>query len=145
MALGRSFFLTGVVALLALPFPGMAGSFSISPTNLEVRDTQTAASLTVKSGGPGRMQGQVRVMRWIRSGGKDQLTPSRDVIASPPVLRLAPNQETTIRLVRVKKGPVKRGRECYRVLIDQIPGRGKDASVVTFTIRHSIPLCFTSG
>ena len=84
-------------------------------------------------------------MRWIRSGGEDSLVPTRDVVASPPVLRLAPDQETTIRLVRTKKGAPQRGRECYRVLVDQLPGSRKDGSVVKFTIRHSIPLCFVSG
>ncbi len=134
-----------LVTLLAIPSLAVAGSFSISPTNLEVRGGGDSATLTVKSGDSSRMQGQVRVMRWTRSRGQDKLEPSRDVVASPPALRLAPNQETTIRLVRVKKAPPKNGRECFRVLVDQLPGSRGDGSVVKFTIRHSVPLCFVSG
>ena len=132
------------LALIAVPSLAAAGSFSISPTNLEVGAAGETAMLTVKSGGGDRMQGQVRVMRWTRSQGRDKLEPTRDVVASPPALRLAPNQETTIRLVRVKKTPPRNRRECYRVLVDQLPGSRVDGSVVKFTIRHSVPLCFVS-
>lgn len=130
------------VALFAVPSLVAADSFTISPTNLMVRGADRTATLTVKSGGPGRIQGQVRVMRWTRSGGKDSLTPTRDVVASPPVLHLERDKETTIRLVRLRKSPVRGQRECYRVLIDQLPGTRKGGSAVTFTIRHSVPLCF---
>ncbi|TDK53331.1 fimbrial biogenesis chaperone [Antarcticimicrobium luteum] len=132
-------------AALILPSFAVADSFAISPTKLLVSRAERSATLTVKSGGPDQMQGQVRVMKWTRSGGKDHLAPTRDVIASPPVLRLARNQETTIRLVRVKKAPVRQQRECYRVLIDQLPGDSQRNSAVKFTIRHSVPLCFTRG
>ncbi|GAA6203153.1 fimbria/pilus periplasmic chaperone [Aquicoccus sp. SU-CL01552] len=132
-------------AAAILPSVAVADSFSISPTNLQVSGAKRNATLTVKSGGPGQMQGQVRVMRWTHSGGKDHLTPTRDVIASPPVLRLSRNQETTIRLVRVKKTAVRQQRECYRVLIDQLPGTSQRNSAVKFTIRHSVPLCFVRG
>lgn len=130
------------VAMFAVSSGVAADSFSISPTNLTVKGSERATALTVKSGGPGRIQGQVRVMRWTRSGGKDVLTPTRDVVASPPVLQLERNKETTIRLVRVKKSPPKGPRECYRVLIDQLPGSRRSGSAINFTIRHSVPLCF---
>jgi len=130
------------IALFAVPSGAAADTFSISPTNLTVTSPGRTATLTVKSGGPGRIQGQVRVMRWTRNGGKDHLAPTRDVVASPPVLHLERDRETTIRLVRVRKAPVRGPRECYRVLIDQLPGTRKGGSAITFTIRHSVPLCF---
>lgn len=136
--------LSAVLAVAALPAAALADTFTVSPTNLQVKGA-SAAEVTVRSGGPGAMQGQVRVMRWNPAGGADDLAPTRDVVASPAALRLGANQETTIRLVRVRKQAVGRTPECYRVLIDQLPGAGSGAPVVKFTIRHSVPLCFVQG
>lgn len=119
-------------------------SFTVSPTNLSVKGG-SPAEITVRSGGPGLMQGQVRVMRWNPAGGAGDLSPTRDVVASPVALRLAADQETTIRLVRVRKSAIGREPECYRVLIDQLPGAGENGPTVKFTIRHSVPLCFVPG
>lgn len=134
-------------ALLALgttlPFtgPAMAGEFTVSPTSMKVQAPMQTAELTVATGNRSNAVGQVRVMRWTKSGGRDVLSSTRQVVASPPVLRMAANRETTIRLVRTSKAPV-RGQECYRVLVDQLPQSGGNGAQVAFTIRHSVPLCF---
>lgn len=83
-------------------------------------------------------------MRWLQAGEAQQLVPTRDVVASPPALRLEPGRELTVRLVRTSKSPVI-GEECYRVLVDQLPGAEQDAIAVKFAIRHSIPLCFDAA
>jgi fimbrial chaperone protein len=118
-----------------------ANDLTVSPTSLRVAADIKAATLTVKSGGPGASLGQVRVMRWHRDGGAGRLEATRDVVASPPALQMAPNQELTIRLVRTATRPV-RGEECYRVLVDQLPAMRQGGQMVGFTLRHSVPLCF---
>ena len=85
---------------LCLSGAALANDFTVSPTSIRVAPGQQVATLTVKSGGPGVTFGQVRVMRWIRGTGQGKLTSTRDVVASPPALHMAPNQELTIRLVR---------------------------------------------
>lgn len=134
-----------IAAVLAVTFglssAALANDFTVSPTSIRVAPGQQVASLTVKAGGPGATFGQVRVMRWIRDGGQGKLMSTRDVVASPPALRMAPNQELTIRLVRTLKTEA-RAEECYRVLVDQLPGESQKGQVVKFTIRHSVPVCF---
>jgi fimbrial chaperone protein len=126
---------------LALAGAALANDFTVSPTSIRVAQGQQVATLTVKAGGPGAAQGQVRVMRWMRGSGQGTLSPTRDVVASPPALRMAPNQELTIRLVRTLRTQV-RAEECYRVLVDQLPGQSQKGQVVKFTVRHSVPVCF---
>jgi fimbrial chaperone protein len=126
---------------LVLAGAAYAEGFSVSPVSLQVPAGVQSTTLTVKSIGPGEAMGQVRVMRWLRDGGQNTLVPTRDVVASPPALRMQPNQELTVRLVRRATGPVT-GQECYRVLVDQLPGASQNAQVVKFTVRHSVPLCF---
>jgi fimbrial chaperone protein len=130
--LGITFALTGAA---------FANDFTVSPTSIRVAPDQQVATLTVKAGGPGATQGQVRVMRWERGSGQGALSPTRDVVASPPALQMAPNQELTIRLVRTLKTQA-RADECYRVLVDQLPGQSQQGQVVKFTVRHSVPVCF---
>lgn len=137
----------GVAALCAVLFlngPALADNFTVFPTSIRVAGGDQVATLTVKAGGPGLTFGQVRVMRWMRNTGDDTLIATRDVVASPPALQMAPDQELTIRLVRVIKTPI-RGEECYRVLVDQLPGDSQAGQAVMFTIRHSVPLCFGSA
>jgi fimbrial chaperone protein len=126
---------------LGLTGAAFAGDFTVSPTSIMVAPGQQVATLTVTAGGPGASLGQVRVMRWFRDGGDGRLEPTRDVLASPPALRMAPNQELTIRLVRTAKTKVQ-SEECYRVLVDQLPGASQLGQLVKFTFRHSVPVCF---
>lgn len=133
------------LAILGITFAmsgaGHANDFTVSPTSIRVAPGQQVATLTVKAGGPGATRGQVRVMRWFRDGGDGRLAATRDVVASPPALRMAPNQELTIRLVRTVKTKVGK-EECYRVLLDQLPGESQKGQLVKFTVRHSVPVCF---
>lgn len=130
-----------LIAALALSGPALANDFTVSPTSMRVAPGIEVATLTVRAGGPGATQGQVRVVRWHRDGGAGRLEATRDVVASPPAMQMAPNQELTIRLVRTATTAV-RGEECYRVLVDQLPGESQQGQVVKFTVRHSVPLCF---
>ncbi|WP_050525149.1 fimbrial biogenesis chaperone [Pseudorhodobacter ferrugineus] len=142
--LGLAHFKTAAAVLaitLGLSDAALANDFTVSPTSIRVAQGQQVATLTVTSGGPGATFGQVRVMRWFRDGGQGKLTSTRDVVASPPALRMAPNQELTIRLVRTLKSEV-RAEECYRVLVDQLPGKSQQGQVIKFTVRHSVPVCF---
>lgn len=129
------------LAAFTLTAPALANDFTVSPTSIRVAPGSQMATITVTAGGPGTTQGQVRVVRWYRDGGAGRLEATRDVVASPPAMRMAPNQELTIRLVRTATTAV-RGEECYRVLVDQLPGESQQGRTVRFTVRHSVPLCF---
>ena len=128
------------LAIITISSPALGDGFTISPTSINVAPGNQVATLTVKSDEHGT-SGQVRVMRWLRDGGAGTLQPTRDVVASPPAMQMAPGQELTIRLVRTTTTPVV-GEECYRVLVDQLPGASQEGQAVMFTIRHSVPLCF---
>lgn len=130
-----------LVAGMTLSGAASANDFTVSPTSIRVAPGANVATLTIKAGGPGATLGQVRVVRWLRDGGQNKLVATRDVVASPPALRMQPNQELTIRLVRTTTTAI-RGQECYRVLVDQLPGQDQQDQAVKFTVRHSVPLCF---
>ena len=123
--------------------PAAAEGLSVTPTMLVLDWPSAQARLTVRASGNANenLAGQVRVVRWVQEDGTEKLIATRDVVASPPALRLQSGKEMTVRIVRTTKAPVA-GEECYRVLVDQLPGAEQDGNAVQFAVRHSIPLCF---
>jgi fimbrial chaperone protein len=118
-----------------------AASIHVRPIGIELQAPAAASVLTLTNKGRDLVTAQVRVFRWKQSGGKDILEPTRDVVASPPILRMRPGRENVIRVVRVSKRPVK-GEESYRLIIDQIPDRRRKGVGVVFAMRYSIPVFF---
>lgn len=117
-----------------------AADLTVTPVSLAVASPSQLATLKIV-GAQEPLAAQIRVVRWQQHGGREQLTPTRDVVASPPALRLGGGREMTVRIVRTVKSPVA-GEECYRVLVDQLPGASQDGIAVKFALRQSIPLCF---
>ena len=136
--------LSGVVVALCATLSGAvsAQTLSISPTKLDVKAPSAETTLVVKASGKEVSVVQVRVMAWKEGTAPDKLKPTRDVVVSPPTTKLRPGEEVTMRVVRVKKRAV-RGRECYRVLVDRLPGVPKADEAVQLQVRHSLPLCFS--
>ncbi|WGI22685.1 fimbria/pilus periplasmic chaperone [Amylibacter sp. IMCC11727] len=129
--------------LVLAPAVTQAQSLSVSPTRLEVPNKGSQTTLTVKAEGGGTAVLQMRVMSWKEGQDPSRMKPTRDVVISPPIAKLKPRQELTVRVVRTKKRAVRK-RECYRVLVDRLPGRPVKGQVVKLQVRHSLPLCFTS-
>lgn len=130
-------------ALITAPSLALADSVSVSPTRLAVPHKGQQTTLTVKAGGRQLSVVQLRVVAWNPRHGPDRVSATRDVVVSPPIAKLRPRQELTVRVVRTKRRPV-RGQECYRVLVDRLPGREQSGKAVKLQVRHSVPLCFSS-
>ncbi|MBO9428696.1 fimbria/pilus periplasmic chaperone [Sulfitobacter sp. R18_1] len=130
------------IALISALMPSLssAASISVAPTKLEPTGQHT--TLTIKAEGAKSSVVQVRVMAWDENKPANVLKPTRDVVVSPPMSKLKPRQELTVRAVRVSKKPLRK-RECYRVLVDRIPtDPPKGSQKLALRLRHSIPLCF---
>ncbi|WP_162914486.1 fimbrial biogenesis chaperone [Taklimakanibacter lacteus] len=122
-----------------------AASISVSPILIDRAASGNTAAVTLQTPGSEPVRVQLRVFRWTQVDGKDQLEPTRDVVASPPMLRIAPGTDYTVRVVRLLKRPAA-GEESYRLLIDQLPEpRARKANQVNLVIRHSIPVFFRMG
>ncbi len=119
-----------------------AASLRVAPIKLDVSSGSTGTTLRVWNTERTPIGVQVRVYRWIHKGNTDTLTPTTDVVVSPPIATLKPGGENLIRIVRVAKTPIAT-REMYRVLVDQLPNpQGHKAGVVSVLVRHAIPLYF---
>jgi fimbrial chaperone protein len=129
------------VAVLALLGAGAgAASLQISPVMITLRAGQGATGLNMQNMGETPVYGQVRVYLWQQKDGDDVLTPTQDVVASPPIIQIGPKNTQVIRLVR-RSEQLPASELYYRILIDEIPrDDNTPASGVDIRLRYSIPM-----
>ncbi|WP_460911168.1 fimbrial biogenesis chaperone [Paraburkholderia jirisanensis] len=116
-----------------------AATLQISPVTVEIAPDVNAVGITLANPGDTPLYGQVRVFRWDQQQGDDALTPTQDVVASPPLIQVAGHAEQLVRLVRT--APRTAGEQCYRLLIDELPPPDQPAANgVTIRLRYSVPV-----
>lgn len=134
----RAVFLPVLAAAMAA-LPASAADLQISPVSIAFKPGQSAAGITLQNQGESPVYGQVRAFQWTQRDGEDVLTETADVIVSPPIIEVAPRAMQTIRLVRRGAAPAA-GEGTYRLLIDEIPRDGGQASGVDILLRYSVPV-----
>jgi len=114
-----------------------AQALRVLPVNVQLAPGQKATTMTVVNEGSATTAIQIRAYAWNQPDGKDQLDPSDEIVASPPLASIQPGGKQLIRLV-LRHSP--QGREAaYRILLDQIPAAGAPG-VVQVVLRMSIPI-----
>lgn len=137
---GLRAWIAGLITLPLLAWPVAAANLQISPVMISLRAGQGASGINLQNLGEAPVYGQVRVYLWEQKEGDDVLTPTQDVVASPPIIQIAPKTSQTIRLVR-RSEQLPSSELCYRILIDEIPKEENGpASGVDIRLRYSVPL-----
>ena len=135
----------GISALLFSALANVAfaaGSLQVSPIGLDLQ--QQSSVLHLSNPGDEVVKAQVRIFKWQQINGKEMLVATRDVVASPPQMALAPGAKNVVRVVRLSKQPIV-GEETYRILVDQLPKPvNKKGANISFLMRYSIPVFFNS-
>jgi len=129
--------ITALFVVLLLGGPVRAQGLRVLPVNIQMTPGQRATTMTVVNEGSATTAIQIRAYAWNQPHGNDQLDASDEVVASPPLVSIAPGAKQLIRLV-LRHSP--QGREAtYRILLDQIPVAG-EPGVVQIVLRMSIPI-----
>jgi len=127
-----------------LALDAQAASLQISPVSINLRANQAASGINLQNLGERPVYGQVRVFAWDQRNGEDVLTPTDELVASPPIIEVGAKGSQTIRLVR--KGGAAAGaapgnpERTYRLLIDEIPREDEQASGVAIRLQYSVPV-----
>jgi fimbrial chaperone protein len=133
------------VGLLAAASPVAASSLQVSPVRLDLPANALASKITIRNMGQQGLSAQVRIFKWVQVKGKDQLVETRDVVASPPIVKLEPGKNNVIRVVRTAKQPVAT-EEAYRLIVDELPQAvGEAKKSVSFVLRYSLPVFFAAS
>lgn len=130
--------LLGLASLASTPT--LAASLQATPMLFELSQAKATDTLTLRNEGVAPINAQVRVYRWTQANGADKMEITQDVVASPPVVTIAPGADQLIRVVRVSKHPVK-AEDTYRIVVDELPDNAPAKSTsVNFLFQYSIPM-----
>lgn len=135
--------LTGLLlgAGLALTGGAWASGLQVAPVSLTLAAAQTADGLWLSNTGTDMLHAQVRVYRWTQAGGEEQLTPSQELVISPPMLGIGAGDRQLVRVIRVG-APADGGtvEGAYRLAIDELPLDQADKKGLQFVLHYSVPV-----
>ena len=100
---------------------GAQASLRVQPLSVEVTSPSQSTSITLQNNGSEVLSLQLRVFDWSQENGEDRLAPTNEVVASPPVARIAPGSSYTVRIARTSGAAAADAEESYRLWIDELP------------------------
>jgi fimbrial chaperone protein len=136
---GASRLCAALAAALFLIAPAYGASLEVAPTKLVV-DGKGATTLTLANRGAEPIIVQIEGFSWEQAGGEDVLKPSKDVLVSPPMARIAPGGKQTVR-VMVKPGGEPGKERTYRILASELPDPvTNDPRTIRVLLQFNIPV-----
>ena len=129
-------------ALLAIGDAALAaGSFSVSPVRVDLRAGQTGGSIEVINNGSTEIQLTVERFAWRAGASGDQLEPTADFVASPPLFDLRPGERQVVRILFVRPADPQR-QLTYRIALQESPARLPATGLAT-VLRITLPVFVT--
>jgi fimbrial chaperone protein len=138
----------GIIAVAAflsvvLCRPASAGSFEVAPTSIVLGGSETAVFYIINhSAVP--IVAQVEGYAWSQDAAadnNDKFEDTADLIISPPMIRLMPNQQQTVRLM-VKPNGVPTPERPFRLVVSEIPDPSAPSPTdgIRMLLQFSVPV-----
>jgi fimbrial chaperone protein len=143
----RGFFSIALAVALCSGAAAHGANLQISPVSISFQPGQNSAGIQLQNNGDAPLYGQVRVYAWDQRDGVDALTPTTQLVASPPIIEIAGKSVQTIRLVRRAGSPATPGgaEQTYRILIDELPRGDTQQGNVAIRLQYSVPAFVLPG
>ena len=138
----------GRVALLAcacagfMPDRAHAAGLHIAPLQVNLTTAQRTARLELFNDSPAEVVVDAQMLAWSQAGedGQTALTPTEELVAVPPVVRIPAGKHQVIRVGIVQPalaGPVERS---YRLSLTQLPPGSQESTSLQFQLQFLIPI-----
>lgn len=121
----------------------MASGLQVSPISLSLQARENASGLTLSNSSDEAISAQVRIYQWSQDETGDQLTPSRGLLASPPMIKLNPGDKQLVRIIRAKAPPQGAGavEDSYRIFVNELPIKSATQKTgLQFALSYSLPV-----
>ncbi len=136
----RGLVLSCFILTLLLASQALAGSFSVSPTRVALSAQDQVVALRVRNTGPEETSVQVELQEWRQANGQDHYSPSREVLATPPIFTLAPG-ETQVLRVGLRRPPERTTELSYRLFLQELPPPAPEGfQGLRMALRMSLPV-----
>lgn len=121
-----------------------ATGLDISPIYLEVSQENPSTILTLTNNNSTPMSYEITAKQWSQANNQDILTPTDQLIISPPIVKIQPKETQIIRIEPrefLSALPPKAitTEKSYRVFIDELPDRSQKNQGVTLITNFSLP------
>ncbi len=132
--------IAGLVLLLAGAGAVSAGSFQVNPVRATLSPSQSVSAMTVSNTGTAPTVLQLEVSSWSQQDGKDIYTPSREIIATPPIFTIPAGGSQVVR-VGLRRMPDAQRELTYRLFLTEAPAAPKsDFQGMQMTLRIGVPV-----
>jgi fimbrial chaperone protein len=134
--------LAASLCLVAAPWAA-ASTFTVSPIRLHLDGAARTEALTLHNANDSPVVVQIQAVQWTQSAGADRFAPTRDIIATPQVLTMAPGAEAIVRVALRRE--IHPTRELtYRVFIQEVPpADAVSVGELNIALRLSLPIFVT--
>jgi fimbrial chaperone protein len=125
--------------------PAVAGVFSVTPVRIYMTPRDRAVAVTITNEGDTPVVLQADLNQWVQKpDGTDELTPTEDLILSPPIIKLGPKARQVVRLARLVPPDAVR-QLTYRMILREVPEAtpAKDNIQVAIALALSLPVFIT--
>jgi fimbrial chaperone protein len=117
-----------------------AGSFQVNPIRVDLSPTKRSVAVAVTNTGAEAVVVQVNVMAWAQDAGRDVLSPTNEVLTSPPIATIPPGKEQIVR-VGLRRAPDARRELSYRLFLQEVPPPPKPGfQGLQVALRVSLPV-----
>lgn len=117
-----------------------AGTFSVSPTRVELSDAQSRSVIQIDNPTTEPITIQLKMMAWSQPNGKDQLLPSREILATPQIVTIKAGASQLIRVGALRNADPRR-EIAYRLLLEEIPAPAQpDFKGLQVVLKISLPV-----
>jgi fimbrial chaperone protein len=112
--------LTLLLFAVSAPLVALAGSFEVNPIRVDLSPKNRSVALTIRNSGTTSVVVQASVSSWAQTDGKDVLTPTNEVLISPPVMTIEPDREQIVR-IGLRRAPDAQRELSYRLFLQEVP------------------------
>jgi len=117
-----------------------AGSYAINPVKLTLSGRNSTQIMTVRNDGDQSAVMQVELTAWSHVNGQDVYTPTRELLATPPIFTLPAGASQIIR-VGLRRAPDGQRELAYRMFLQEVPPPARpDAMGLQVALRISVPI-----
>ena len=109
-----------LVLMLLAPLWARAASFQVNPIRVTLSAAQDTGVLRVTNSSDSPTVVQMQIVAWSQENGQDVYTPSRALLATPPIFTVAPGSQQVVR-IGMRTAPAARQEICYRLYLTEVP------------------------
>ena len=123
-----------------------AASLQVSPISVQFDGTDRAKEIWLTNTSSESIRAQTRVLVWTQTQNKDDLQPTKDLVASPVITEIKAGERQLVRVIKTAPQP-NHTEQTYRVLVDELPNTQSDKQKtgLQLLLQYSIPVFVASS